>query len=58
MVETDPRTWCALALGRLDFDAAVAAGRVTASGHRAGQVAEWLPLVDAPRVDGPEADPS
>ncbi|WP_033413262.1 sterol carrier family protein [Actinomycetospora chiangmaiensis] len=47
VVETDPRTWCALALGRLDFTTAVAAGTVTASGHRAGQVADWLPLVDA-----------
>jgi hypothetical protein len=47
VVETDPRTWCALALGRLDFAAAVAAGSVTASGHRAGQVAAWLPLVEA-----------
>ncbi|GLZ51137.1 sterol carrier family protein [Actinomycetospora sp. NBRC 106378] len=46
VVETDPRTWCALALGRLDFDAAVASGAVTASGHRAGQVAAWLPLVE------------
>ncbi|WP_433800651.1 sterol carrier family protein [Actinomycetospora sp. CA-084318] len=45
VVETDPRTWCALALGRLDFDAAVASGAVSASGHRAGQVAAWLPLV-------------
>lgn len=47
MVETDPRTWCALALGRVDFEAAVASGAVTASGHRAGQVAAWLPLVEA-----------
>ncbi|NYD38086.1 sterol carrier family protein [Actinomycetospora corticicola] len=47
VVETDPRTWCALALGRLDFDAAVASGAVSASGHRAGRVADWLPLVDA-----------
>ncbi|MCD2186230.1 sterol carrier family protein [Actinomycetospora soli] len=45
VVETDARTWCALALGRLDFDAAVASGAVSASGHRAGQVAAWLPLV-------------
>ncbi|MEJ2869785.1 sterol carrier family protein [Actinomycetospora sp. OC33-EN08] len=46
VVETDPRTWCALALGRLRFDEALAAGRLTASGHRAGQVAASLPLVD------------
>jgi hypothetical protein len=47
VVETDPRTWCALALGRTGFDAAVAAGALRASGHRAAQVGHWLPLVDA-----------
>jgi hypothetical protein len=46
VVETDPRTWCALALGRAGFDDAVAAGAVRASGHRAPQVGHWLPLVD------------
>jgi hypothetical protein len=47
VVETDPRTWCALALGRTRFDDAVAAGTVRASGHRAPQVGHWLPLADA-----------
>jgi hypothetical protein len=51
VVETDPRTWCALALGRARFDDAVAAGAVRASGHRAPQVGHWLPLVD----DGADA---
>jgi uncharacterized SCP-like protein len=46
VVETDPRTWCALALGRTRFDDAVAAGAVRASGHRAPQVRHWLPLAD------------
>ncbi|MFC6091370.1 sterol carrier family protein [Saccharothrix lopnurensis] len=35
VVETDPRTWLELAVGRLGWDEAVAAGRVTASGSRA-----------------------
>ncbi|MCX5043424.1 sterol carrier family protein [Aldersonia sp. NBC_00410] len=45
VVETDPRTWLLLATGAMDFDAAVAAGRVSASGGRAGEVAHWLPIV-------------
>jgi hypothetical protein len=47
VVETDPATWLALALGLLDWDAA--ADRVSASGHRAGEVARWLPVVDVHR---------
>lgn len=35
VVETDPRTWLDLATGRAGFAAAVAAGRVRASGTRA-----------------------
>ena len=57
VVETDPRTWCALALGRLGFDAAVAAGAVRASGHRAPQVGHWLPLVGAEPEPEPEPEP-
>jgi hypothetical protein len=60
VVETDPRTWCALALGRTDFDTAVAAGTVRASGHRAPRVGHWLPLVDADGAypdDGPASAP-
>jgi hypothetical protein len=51
VVETDPRTWCARALGRAGVDDADAAGAVRASGHRAPQVGHWLPLVD----DGADA---
>ena len=44
VVETDPRTWLLLATGRLTWDDAVSAGRLTASGNRA-DVSRWLPLV-------------
>ncbi|ALE75248.1 hypothetical protein AD006_03455 [Pseudonocardia sp. EC080610-09] len=44
VVETDPRTWIALAVGRLSWDDAVASGAVSASGSRAGEVADLLPL--------------
>ncbi|MEO8529543.1 MAG: sterol carrier family protein [Pseudolysinimonas sp.] len=43
VVEMDAATWLALATGTLAWDAAVAAGRVTASGSRA-TLAENLPL--------------
>ena len=43
VVETDAATWIALATGSLDWDAAVAGLRVTASGQRA-TLAEHLPL--------------
>lgn len=45
VVETDPRTWLELATGRVLWAAAVAAGRVLASGSRA-DVSAWLPLVE------------
>ncbi|WP_153036365.1 sterol carrier family protein [Amycolatopsis sp. YIM 10] len=44
VVETDPRTWLELATGRLDWAAAVDAGRVSASGSRA-DLAHWLPIL-------------
>ncbi|MFP5020867.1 sterol carrier family protein [Pseudonocardia phyllosphaerae] len=44
VVETDPRTWLALALGRRSWDDAVADGAVRASGSRAGEIAGFLPL--------------
>ncbi|AKK11816.1 sterol carrier family protein [Corynebacterium uterequi] len=47
VVETDPRTWLLIASGRLDFEAAVAQGRVDASGSRAGEVGRWVPVVRA-----------
>lgn len=44
IVETDPRTWLELAAGLLNWSAAVADGRVIASGTRA-DLASWLPIV-------------
>ena len=44
VVETDAATWLGLALGLLSWDAA--AERVSASGHRAPEIARWLPVVD------------
>ncbi|MCC2316176.1 sterol carrier family protein [Cellulomonas xiejunii] len=43
VVETDPATWLALAAGDLTWDAAVATGRVHASGERA-DLSHVLPL--------------
>lgn len=43
VVECDPKTFIELIAGRGDFAAAVADGRVLASGPRA-DLAEWLPL--------------
>jgi hypothetical protein len=43
VIETDPVTWLALARGELTWPAAVAAGRVRASGSRA-DLSEFLPL--------------
>ena len=48
VVETDPATWLALALGLLTWTAA--GNRVRASGHRAAEVARWLPVVDVYRT--------
>lgn len=44
VIEMDPRTWLELATGRLDWAAALDAGRVAASGGRA-DLSHWLPLV-------------
>lgn len=46
VVETDPVTWLELATGRLDWAAAMAAGRVRASGPRA-DISGYLPLARA-----------
>lgn len=43
VVETDPRTWLELATGRLSWSAALAEGRVSASGTRA-DLSGLLPL--------------
>ncbi|HXV93283.1 MAG TPA: sterol carrier family protein [Pseudonocardia sp.] len=45
VVETDARTWLALATGRLSWDDAVRGGALLASGTRAGEVAHRLPLL-------------
>jgi Bacterial SCP ortholog len=46
VVETDPMTWLALATGGLDWAAAVASGKLRASGPRA-DVSDYLPLLRA-----------
>jgi hypothetical protein len=43
VIETDPGTWLDLATGRLTWAAAVAGGRVYASGQRA-DLSDYLPL--------------
>jgi hypothetical protein len=48
VVETDPATWLALATGELTWHAALAAGRVRASGERA-DLSGYLPLHAARR---------
>ncbi|WP_278264739.1 sterol carrier family protein [Nocardia sp. AG03] len=45
VVETDPRTWLLLATGLLDFDTAVESGALSASGMRAREIADWLPII-------------
>ncbi|RVW00708.1 sterol carrier family protein [Rhodococcus xishaensis] len=45
VVETDPRTWLLMVIGRLGFDDAAAAGSLDVSGSRAGEVSHWLPLL-------------
>ena len=44
VVETDPVTWIALAVGRAGWAEAVATGKVRASGPRA-DLSAWLPLL-------------
>jgi hypothetical protein len=45
VVETDPGTWLGLVTGRRSWDDALAGGRLSASGSRAGEVAGLLPLL-------------
>ncbi len=45
VVETDPRTWLLLATGALELADAAASGALQLSGSRAGEIADWLPLV-------------
>ncbi|WP_439031715.1 sterol carrier family protein [Gordonia terrae] len=51
VVEMSSRTWLRLVTGLDTFDDALAAGAIDASGHRAGLIAELLPLIPL----GPEA---
>lgn len=43
--ETDPLTWLQLATGQVLLDAALADGRVHASGPRVEEVGRWLPVI-------------
>lgn len=45
VVETDPLTWLRLATGQTTFEAEINSGKISASGTRAAEIAEWLPLV-------------
>jgi Bacterial SCP ortholog len=53
VVETDPLTWLDLASGRLRWAAALASGRLRASGQRA-DLAGYLPLFPPPAANGSE----
>ncbi|MCV7411109.1 hypothetical protein AWC05_27290 [Mycobacterium florentinum] len=46
VVEADPRTWLLLATGIVTLADAKAAGSLTLSGARAGEIDHWLPLFD------------
>jgi Bacterial SCP ortholog len=48
VVQTDPRTWLLLATGLATLADAAAAGTLQSSGSRAGEIADWLPLVRLP----------
>jgi Bacterial SCP ortholog len=45
VVETDPRTWLALAAGVLSWEDASRSGSLLASGTRAAEVAKLLPVL-------------
>jgi hypothetical protein len=55
VVETDPVTWVRLALGRLSWAQARAAGLVSASGPRA-DLSDWLPLLRGTTSASPSLD--
>lgn len=46
VVETDPRTWLLVVTGLLGLADATATGSLTLSGSRAGEIEQWLPLVN------------
>ena len=45
VVETDPWTWLRLVTGLARVPDAAAAGALTLSGARAGEIGQWMPLV-------------
>lgn len=45
VVETDPWTWLRLVTGLTRVPDAEAAGALTLSGARAGEIGQWMPLV-------------
>ncbi|MFP7366156.1 sterol carrier family protein [Corynebacterium callunae] len=45
VVETDAHTWLCLATGEITFAEGVESGKISASGTRAGEIADWLPVV-------------
>ncbi|MDX1890080.1 sterol carrier family protein [Mycolicibacterium sp. 050158] len=49
VVETDPRTWLRLATGLLTVAEATAEGTLSSSGSRAGEISDWLPVVELPK---------
>lgn len=52
VVEMDAQTWLRLATGVVDWQEVKNTGRIDASGSRAGEIAQWLPII--PLVfDGP-----
>jgi hypothetical protein len=55
VVETDPRTWLLLVTGLGSLTEAKNAGTLVLSGARAGEIADWLPLVD-PWSTQPKSD--
>lgn len=55
VVETDPATWIQLATGRLDWQNAVASGKIRASGSRS-DLSPYLPLLSSGPANGPEVN--
>jgi hypothetical protein len=49
VVETDSRTWLQLATGLCTLADALASGVLQSSGSRAGEIADWLPIVELPK---------
>ena len=45
VVEASPHTWLRLATGHIGWDELVAAPETTVSGTRAGEIAQWMPVV-------------